>query len=464
MNTSPLFRRLASTIAGLCISLPAFATWDGRVIVNDATAQDLQSATLTFETNGQQLPVEVEEDEDGRTILIIGFSGDSATPGTLTISRSGSTPQRIATPAAASGQDISVSTSGPGAASLVPALPVSIPAMNYMPDNVISVSGGLLNVRGADPATSGTLLAAGPGSEVPSLNADYDVNTVGGTIAYSHNFGGGLPSWLDGNGLSSDLTVGVSYGYYTGDETSSFQEPSGARDSGFLITALNPAPDDQTGALVGPFGIQSTANIDVDIDVFEGSLAWSCGRPIFGDATFIPRLSLRYTSWDYELTSRDTFEPAFAGNALFNSRTQSVEQDIFDFGIGGKLIKPLSDDQRFDAFLDSTVRVYYADGELDSTEFFALNNPADVQQRRVSTSDDTTELGFDFGLGLGWNIGENWRAEAEVTAILNTPTAGIENPVRGDGSNPGTTVLPLTRLTYDTQNQWYAGVSVNYGF
>jgi len=436
-------------------------------VVSGTSLSDVKNSTLSFSSGGTEVPVTVKgEDDDGNVILGLGFAGNSASAGTLTIGGAGGTPKSIATPSAGQGQRIYVDTSGPGSASLVRPAPASRGPRSvssyYFPTNQIGLNFGAINLNGGDIATSGTILPSGPGSEFPSLRADYDVDATGGGLSYAHNFGRGLPSFLDRNGLSSNLTLSLGYSNYSDDNSSRFEEPSGGASTGFLLTVLNPAPDDQTGANFGPFGIQSVADIDIDFERFNAGMSWLCDRDLPYDSFMVPKLTFGYTKWDVDLKTRDTFEPAFPSVDFFNERVQSLEQNIYDLGIGATFVNPLGDSGRFDVFLDAMGRLYYNDADLTSDEQFAIGLGA--EDRRFSRSDNDTSVGLDLGIGFGWNIGANFRAMATLTAYLNAASASIDNPVRGDGSNPGSDPLTLTQIDFDNENLWGANIGITYNF
>lgn len=457
-------RRFGAVIAALLFSLPAFAVWDGQVVVSGTSLQDIKQSTLTFTTGGQTVPVTVEgEDDDGNVILGIGFTGDSATSGTLSISGPGGS-KTIATPAAAAGQDIFVDTTGPGSASLSRP-PRSRPAGLdiYFPKHSLKLSAGWLNLEGGDIATAGTILPSGPGSEYPSLRADYDVDTTGGSLSYAYNLERGLPSWIDRKGLSSNLTLGFEYGTWYDDENDGFSEPSGGSGTGFLISALAPAPGDSTGAFFGPYGIQSIANVDVEYDRFGVFTEWLCDRELPDDAFLVSRLSFNYAKWDVDVETRDTFEPTFPSSLYYDSRVQSVEQDLYDLGFGTTVINPLNKLRDVDMFLGVMAHLYYNDADLDSLERFRTGTSPE-STRTVRESDEELRLGLDFNAGIGWNISRNLRATAEFGVMLNTPSATIDNPVRGDGSNPGPGDLPLTNIDFDGETLWKAQLGIRYTF
>lgn len=460
-------RIAAAGVLACLFSLPALATWDGEVVVTGTSLNDVNSSTLSFSSGGTEVPVTVKgEDDDGNVILGLGFAGNSASAGTLTIGGAGGTPKSIALPAAGQGQRIYVDTDGPGSASLTRPTPVASGPRSvssyYFPSNRIGLNFGALNLSGGDIATSGTILPSGPGSEFPSLRADYDVDATGGGLTYAHNFGRGLPSFIDPGGLSSNLTLSLGYSNYSDDNSSRFEEPSGGASTGFLLTVLDPAPNDQTGANLGAFGIQSVADIDIDFQRFDAGVSWLCDRELPYGAFMVPKFTFAYTQWDVDLSTRDTFEPTFPSADFFNTRTQSLEQTIYDFGIGATFVNPLGHSGRFDVFLDAVGRLYYNDADLTSNEQFGIG--MGPQDRQFSRSDNDTSFGLDLGVGFGWNISGNLRATATLTTYLNAASATIDNPVRGDGSNPGSDPLTLTQIDFDNQNLWGANLSVTYNF
>lgn len=466
MKSIPSMRVLSVGLLALLLSLPALANWNGEVVLSGTSLKDIKDSTLSFSSGGAQVPVTVKgEDDDGNVILGIGFTGDSASAGTLGITGAGGDTKSIALPAAGQGQKIYVDTRGPGTASLSPpgrSAPKSVSSY-YFPSNQLNVSFGVVNLTGTDIATSGTVLPSGPGSEYPSLKADYDVDAIGGGLSFSHNFDRGLPGVLDRSGFSSNLTLDLAYNTYSDDNSSSTTEPSGGASTGFLITALEPFPDDQTGANFGPFGIQSTANIDVDFDRFNVGLRWRCDRELPDDMFLVPKLSLGYTNWDVDLTSRDTFEPTFPSGDYFNQRSQSLDQNIYDLGVGATFVNPLGNSGRFDVFFDATAHIYYNDAELDSLEQFNIGQPT-IDERQFKVSDDETDIGLDLGIGFGWNVSANWRVTAEVATYLNVPSASIDNPVRGDNTNPGPGLKTLSKIDFDNKNLWGANVGITYNF
>jgi len=465
MYYQSVIRHSVFAFATLLFSLSAYATWNGEVVVSNASLQDLQSANLSFVADdGTASAVTVKgEDKDGNVILGIAFSGNAASEGTLDINRPGRS-QSIDMPAAAPGQNIYVDASGPGRASLLrPANLSAAPASIYFPANQIGVGYGTIGLEGDSIATGGTVLPAGPGTERPAIPMNYDLDATGGSFTYAHNLGRGLPGWADRGGISSNLTLGFTYGSYSDDKDFRFVEPAAGSDVGYLLTALNPAPNDQTGANFANFGMQSTGSIDVDYDRFEGFLDWLCGRETRGDSFYKSRFSVSFTEWDIDVTSQDIFEPTFPAAQYFNNRRQSLDQNIFEIGLGTTLINPLGNSGRFDAFAGATARIYWSDAKLKSFERFNIGNPSE-DTRTVNQSDDEVDLGLDLNAGFGWNITSNVRAVAEAIVRLNVPSASIDNPVLGNGSNPGSNVLSLTHINYDNETQVSALIGVNYVF
>lgn len=463
MKFNSFIRRITLVSVGLFISLPAFATWDGQVRVTGSTVEDLQNSTITFETNGELVPVEVQEDRDGSAILLIGYSGDSATPGTLSI-RGPGVDNSILMPAAGPGQNIYVDTTGRGnATTLRPAnTPVSSRSV-FFPRSYVALDLGYQNLQGGDIATASTTIpGVTPGDEVPTLNASYDNDAVGGGITFAYNTGGSLPGFIDRTGFSSNLMVGFSFSSYSDDEDNNAVSTD-LIDRGYLYTTILPSPNDFTGPFLGPTQAQSFANIDVTISRFETFMEWLCDRPMSGDSFIKSRVDFGYTKWDVDVESRDTFDPPFPGSGILqtlNQRQQSVDQEIFDVGLGSQIINPLGNG--WDIYGGATVRVYYSDADLSSLERNFINGAEDV--RRVVRNDDEWDIGLDLNFGAGYTIAENWRISADAAFLLNVPSASIDNPISGDGSNAGSNELFRTAINYDNETLWSLGLNVRYAF
>ncbi len=464
MKNRSIFRAFVIALAAFCFSLPALATWNGEFVVSGATRQDLESSNLSFTSGGETMPVTVErEDRNGNVILSVAFDGNSAPAGTLNISGP-NRDQAIDTPAAGQGQNIYVDATGPGSAGLLrPGGGSGSPTNNYFPANQVSLGYTGINLTGPGIATSGTVLPMGPGSEFAPLTLDYDVDATGPEVSYSHNLNRGLPALFDSDGSTSNLTLNFSYASYDDDSREMFEEPAGGFDVGYLITALNPAPNDQTGVFFGNFGMQSSGSIDVEFDRFAVGMSWLADADVPGDAFVRQSLSVGYTGWDVDVESLETFEPSFPAAAYFNHRQQSLQQDMIDIGVGATLINPFGANGRFDAAVGATVRLYFNDAELDSMERFNFGNPME-DTRTVRQKADDMNVGLDLHAGLGWNVTPQLRAAFDVNLALAVPSAGIYNPIRGDGMNPGSTVLSLTDITYESRNQLSARVSASYAF
>jgi hypothetical protein len=455
--------RASVTFLGLGFGLPAVAAWNGEAVVTGI--QNPNSVTISFSSDGANVPATVlGEDENGNVRVSIAYSDDDATAGTMTISSPGSAPRTISTPAAAQNQNIYVDVSGPGSATLSPPLS-ALPdvAAFYVPANQFTLSGSTLNLAGETINTLATNLTGGPGTELPTQSIDYDFDATGGGLGYQHNFGSGLPRFLDRKGVSSNLTLGLSYGSFSDSGDFRNDIPVGTASVGYLNSVLYPAPNDSTGANFGAVGSQSLTSLKIDVEQYEAYLDWLCNRRLGDDAFLVPNLSFGLQNWDIDMNSLDTFEPTFPSALYYNSLHQSLEQDIYTFGLGATIVNPLGGSGRFDLSYGAGARLFFSDADLQSRQEtdLAFGTP---EVRTIDTSEDETELGLMLSFGGGWTISDNWRLSAEIQALINVPSAIPVNPVTGDGSNPGSDDLELTSIGYDTENLWQFSARIAYKF
>ena len=85
------------------------------------------------------------------------------------------------------------------------------------PRHQIGAFGGVLRQDVNAVVGSGTVVAAGPGSETPNLLSPDSVDSSGGGISYAFNTGRKLPDWLDGQGRTSNLTFAATWMSFSGD-------------------------------------------------------------------------------------------------------------------------------------------------------------------------------------------------------------------------------------------------------
>ncbi len=459
MKTPPRSRAIATALCALLLSMPAWATWDGKVLVNGSSLQSINGSTISFETAGETVPVTVEgEDDDGNVILSIGFDGDRAAAGTLTISGPNGT-QRISTPAAGPGQSIHVNTRGPGSANLIPNPPSSSTPVSSRPSyggprHQLGVSAGILNLGGTNLATAAVLITD---PEQPNLSAPFDINADGGSISYSFNLGRGLSSSLDRSGLSSNLTLGFSYSEHSGDDSSDAFVAAGGVNTGILYTNFDSG---STGAAAGPSGASSLIDLKVDWKKYELRMQHLCNRDLGHNISLTPSVVLGRMDFDYSINSLDTFDPAsgLPPADFFDARTQQVSQNIYDVGIGGRLMQRFGRDNRFDVFGDAMLHYYRNKAELRSVETVSLGDPLDPGVYEVAQDETENDFGMDLGIGMGWNITDHLRSEMAIKGSFGVPVASIVNPTQGDfGGDP-------THVQFNSEDQVNYSLSFRFGW
>ena len=151
---------------------------------------------------------------------------------------------------------------------------------------------------------SGTLVAAGSGSETPNLLSPDSVDLSGGGLNYSFNTGRKLPAWLDAQGHTSNLSFIATWTGFSGDDSATDSVQPGSVDTGLLFTE----PPRPTGYFPGAAGLESNVKIDVDYGYLELAVQWlQMLDALPADSRFKPQVGLGWSQFDYRVTTRDTF-------------------------------------------------------------------------------------------------------------------------------------------------------------
>jgi hypothetical protein len=300
---------------------------------------------------------------------------------------------------------------------------------------------------------SGTVITAGPGSEMPNLLSPDSVDSSGGGINYAFNTGRKLPDWLDGQGRTSNLTFAATWMSYSGDESATNTVQPGSVDTGLLFTE----PPKPTGYFPGAAGLESNVKIDVDYGYLEFAVQWlQMLDALPADSRFKPQVALGWNQFDYRVTTRDTFAPAAVSPDEYrNERDQYMQQDIFELNIGGELEKNFGSQGQYSLFGNVNFVTYFLKTSLASFEYVTLDGATRLRyvgpegQREFS-------FGADFGLGMAWQMTPGWRASVRASYSPWFPLATI--------NNPATPSSPRTFADTDSNAQTAILAGVSYGF
>lgn len=415
---------------------PAWAVYDQKIVLVGAGAEGMSADKVSFTTaTGQSVPVRAQaDDDDDRSTFMLGFPGNAAEGGRLTVGD-----QTYTVPAADFGETLYVDleTGRVGTRS---------PGRDYGWTG-ISLRAGAAYGEVEAPEVGIGLVGFGSNERFALQTEDrIPIATTGASLGFDPGFWGvrlslsGYFGWGDDDAsaqVSPDGGAGVVYGQDVG----------------------------TTGLLLGNVDLDVAVDTEVDTHGIKLKGFWpDCGCEWDG-WNYVPFTYVAYRGIDQEHRLNVTSQ-AFA-NQFSQERHQDVDEKFFEFGVGGMFSRPLSDRLRFN--FAASAGGAYRDAELESQEnnFCSIGgcNANNNQNIDIKDEDD----GFTYTLGAGVNLEWMLAPNADGGGLgLDIGTrvnfigdvAQVHNPVSGNDVLNGET----TRLDDDGSLSYAGGVYLAYSF
>ena len=410
-----------SLVFSLLLSSPAFAVYGQKVVIQSADASALQGATISFQTAaGESVPVEVVEEQDGRTTITVQFPGERtdglSESGTIRV-QNGPADSSIPVIGAGEGDSILVNLDT-GVASSIPASGNTTPDTSSIPSGWSFSIGPAFSSTDVTPiGTSGVESVAGTETFINN-NVD-SVSTTGGELILSHTSSGQRrQTWYGGLRFSS------------GDDGSAVQIPTATTDTALVFSdfALG-----TTGIGIVPFGLDSTQ--DVDVDITEGSIGFQFDLLSAPGSKhrITPVFELLYGQRDIDQTSTDFLvDPLVAGAEPTVTRSQSIEQTYLRLSTLLRYGYQFND--TFSAFIQAGPVFHSFDADMRSFENIMCSFCTGIEDFDIELRDSSSEsgVGYAAAVGAAFNLSDAAAIELELSIVDDLDNATIQNPQSGD--------------------------------
>ncbi len=405
---------------------PAYAVYTDRLELTDTKASELpgEGITLTFKTaDGTAVPVETRKDDDGA--VFVALPGDSASGGTLTVSRPDHPDMAIAIPSHGPNDKVVVDL-GKGTAALTP--------MTASGDNT-------------PPQTTAPPQTAMPGSNFVAIGGDYDFFQIpktgygvvidGSDERYAAttkdhitapSIGGAIGFALDYPGWRGELLFDYAHG---SGSTHTFIDNGGSLDTGMVFSDFSPM--DTTGVLFGNSGIDVMTRTRLHNFNFMAKTLWDwCDDdPDFTwDGYFgFSYQDLGVRQWGY----LDT--PAY-GSSIYQDTWQRYNERRYGLMLGavGHYLPDRQNMPGFAADIFGGVDLLYHDTSLHSMQMNYCTLCGSGYPFDIDIHDSQSKVGFGLraGLGLSQQVSDNIRIGVIGDLDYVNRASGIFNPETGD--------------------------------
>ncbi len=388
----------------------AWAIYGQPVQIIGEDADEIPVQSISFITpDGTEIPVEEDGDDDDGAFLIL-FPGDRSTGGRLIISLPGGD-RIIEVPPVAPGRD----------------LIVDLDTGTAYPDDARSTLPG-----GGTPATPSVLI----GYTGVTLT---DIPTTGfGTLVES---GGEAPvaeldDDIDMDGFDLDLGIPIASGFadhvfgrvsrYSGSDSGEGRLTSSSGD--VAIAYQDFSPTDATGVFLGPAGLDSLIERDIDIFSVKGGLGWEYP---FGEGpgTLRPYVFLDYLRIETDIFARVT-TPSYAD--IYQETRQSIEQDYTALGVGTTYAYAFSD--RIIGGAGVNVFAYSTEAQFTSEQMNVCGLCGPGNNFTSLVSDDADDTGFGAGaqLFLEALLTARFSVRSEISYQEAGGLFGLDTPISGN--------------------------------
>lgn len=389
----------------------AWAIYGQPVRLVGEGADEIPVQSISFvTTDGTAVPVQEDgDDDDGAFILL--FPGDAATGGRITLT----TPDGervIDVPPVGPGQDLIIDldtgmaypddgrpgpsgdTSGPGAP---------------------SISFGYTDINLSDLPGSGFGTIVEGGGERALAETDDAVNITGGSLT--------LDVPLD------DFIADRVFGHVTSASGRDAADGSISASGGDVAIAYQDfGPSNATGIFLGPAGLDTRINRDVDFFSLKGGFGWEYPLGDHG-GRFLPVLFFDYARFE---TTTESWVTTPLYNDITQHTLQQVDQDYFAFGVGGTYVHPLA--RWLFAGLGVSLFAFQSDAEFSSVQANVCGLCGSGNNFTSDISGSTDDSGFGGGVHVFLEAALNQQFSLFAKAALYEADGfrGLDTPISGN--------------------------------
>ncbi|MGB5484009.1 hypothetical protein [Parasphingorhabdus sp.] len=248
---------------------------------------------------------------------------------------------------------------------------------------------------------------------------------AGTTDGRINSFGGGFAVSI------GNLTLG--FDYVEGDGDTVFDVPGNAGiDSGIVYGQLSP---EGSSGIITPFGMQGQTRVDYTEWSLKASMPFH--QSTLGEKSrFVLSGFTRYTHSERDYRQSATYSGTGGSGFVFQfdqTRDQSVNEDIFELGIKGKLVCDWGGGVH--PWVGALAGGYYYDSSLNSMEINSNNFSAPGDRNfQVDIRDSRDGFGFhgSVGAGLSFDLAPNISLGVGGAYDYRSDSGAIFNPNSGD--------------------------------
>ena len=416
----------AALMCGMLFAIPAaYAVYTERLELANSKASELPGAgvTLTFTTkDGQTAQVETRKDDDGAVFVML--PGDSASGGTLTVSRTGKEDTDIAIPAHDPDETVVVDLDAGTATVSKPHTAMNEPAPKSEPDhampdhNTFVAAGGGADFLDVPETGFGVIIGSSKEWYLVRTKSRIAAPSVGGAVG----FGLGHPGWR------GELL----FNYANGNASSQASEPYGGMDVGIVFSDFGPSSS--TGLNLSNVGLDGWTRTSAHSMTFMAKAFYDLcddeDDDLYWDGFFgFSYQDIGVRQWGY-------VESPYYGSSIYSETRQRLGENRYGFmaGVHGTYMPDRMHMPGFSLETFGSLELLVHDASLTSMQDNECSLCGSGYPFMVNIHDDHNSFGVGLraGIGASQQVSENIRIGVVGDLHYVSNAASVFNPQTGD--------------------------------